>query len=179
MNSKNKKSQISRLMILITVLYALSSASFAEVVWTGRAGMPTPRAAMSCSVVDGKIYAIGGRTNPRSGQSRVSTVEEYDPATNQWTRKTSMPTARYKLSTSIVEGKIYAIGGNPGGPATGVVEEYDPATDTWTRKTAMPEGQAGHSACVVNGKIYVIWGGTMQIYDPITDLWTRGTDRPN
>jgi len=39
-------------------------------------------------------------------------VEEYEPATDTWTRKTNMPTARCGLSTSVVDWKIYAIGGN-------------------------------------------------------------------
>ena len=57
---------------------------------------------------NGKIYAIGG------GLQGVgfSTVEEYDPATDTWTKKADMPTGRFALSTSVVNGKIYAIGGN-------------------------------------------------------------------
>ena len=46
-----------------------------------------------------------------------------------WTRKANMPTARSYLSTSVVKGKIYALGGirswnNPAGIS--VVEEYTP-----------------------------------------------------
>ena len=50
-----------------------------------------------------------------------------------WTKKADMPTARAGLSTSVVSGKIYAIGGEGG-----TVEEYNPVTDTWTKKTRMP-----------------------------------------
>jgi hypothetical protein len=54
-------------------------------------------------------------------------VEAYDPATDTWTKKTSMPRARTFLATSAVNGKIYAIGGTLGAPWNGVstVEEYD------------------------------------------------------
>jgi hypothetical protein len=59
--------------------------------------------------VNGKIYAIGGCT----GMANVfPTVEEYDPATDTWTKKADMPTARELLSTTAVDGKIYAIGGD-------------------------------------------------------------------
>jgi len=53
-------------------------------------------------------------------------VEEYDPAMDTWTRKADMPTARSALSTSAVNGKIYAIGGYVGGGTPlSTVEEYD------------------------------------------------------
>ncbi|MHC4566151.1 MAG: hypothetical protein ACYTE3_10380, partial [Planctomycetota bacterium] len=66
--------------------------------------------------------------------SAFSTVEEYDPATDTWMPKADMPAERLRMATSVVNGKIYAIGGSaPGagpdaaGPnGTAIVEEYDP-----------------------------------------------------
>ena len=48
-------------------------------------------------------------------------------AEGTWTQKADMPTGRWELSTSVVEGRIYAFGGIAGWPATalGTVEEYD------------------------------------------------------
>jgi N-acetylneuraminic acid mutarotase len=47
-----------------------------------------------------------------------------------------MPTARWALSTSVVDGKIYAIGGaGPVWQALRTVEEYDPATNAWGTKS--------------------------------------------
>ena len=96
----------------------------AEDVWTTNADMPTPRAAISTSVVDGIIYAIGG-TRSQTGWA-LSTVEAYDPATDTWTTKSPMPSPRVFFSTSVVNGKIYAIGGDPGpewgGPVSTVEE---------------------------------------------------------
>jgi N-acetylneuraminic acid mutarotase len=92
--------------------------------WTTKAPMPTARTTFSCtSVVDGIIYVIGGT----SGETAFSTVEAYDPATDTWTEKTSMPRARGTLATSVVGGKIYAIGGTPSthGAPMSTVEEYD------------------------------------------------------
>jgi len=145
--------------------------------------MPTPRWGLSTSVVNGKIYAIGGaRGFPIPG---LRTVEEYDPATDTWTTKSPMPSTRWALSTSVVNGKIYAIGGEaPEGLRT--VDEYDPATDTWTRKASMTIGRYAFSTSVVNGKIYAIGGVTfypsstsiVEEYDPVTDTWTRKADMP-
>jgi len=109
-------------------------------------------------------------------------------AEGTWTKKADMPTARLGLTTSTVNGKIYAIGGGYSidGTAFRTVEEYDPATDTWTRKADMPTRRYFHSASVVNGKVYVIGGAvaekvttqTVEEYDPATDTWTTKADMP-
>ena len=69
-------------------------------------------------------------------------------AEDTWVQKTNIPTARYDFSTSVVNGKIYAIGGGTSfytKSGLKIVEEYDPVTDTWTRKKDMPTGrQAPH-----------------------------------
>jgi N-acetylneuraminic acid mutarotase len=152
--------------------------------------MPTARSGHSASVVNGKIYVIGGE--PRA-QASVSTVEEYDPAMDTWTRKADMPTKRTFLCTCAVDGEIYAIGGVTAGvpgadrnPST--VEVYDPATDTWTRRADIPTPRSMAATSAVDGKIYVIGGvmgsvggsgmSTVEEYDPATDTWTRKANMP-
>jgi N-acetylneuraminic acid mutarotase len=149
--------------------------------WTKKADMPTGRCGLSSSVVDGKIYTIGGRI----GNTPVNTVEEYDLATDTWMKKADMPTARTRLSTSVMNGRIYAFGGMEGLKSLSAVEEYDPATDTWTKKADMPIPIAAMSTTVFNGKIYVIGGGdfpasysTAYEYDPATDTWAEKADMP-
>jgi len=148
--------------------------------------MPTARWGLSTSVVDGKIYAIGGG-NIIYGVTYLSTLEVYDPVTDTWTRKADMPSGRACAAASVVNGKIYVIGGSPRAETyTTTVEEYDPATDTWTRKADMPTARCFLSTSVVNGKIYAI-GGRMypggdttavEEYDPVTDTWTRRGNMP-
>jgi hypothetical protein len=47
-----------------------------------------------------------------------------------WTTKADMPTGRWELSTCVVDGKIYAIGGaGPSYQALRTLEVYDPVTD--------------------------------------------------
>jgi hypothetical protein len=70
-----------------------------------------------------------------------------------------MPTGRTYLSTSAVNGKIYAIGGlTTSGNHVSQMEEYDPATNTWTTKADMPTARSGLATSAVNGKIYAIGG---------------------
>ena len=99
-----------------TSLHARASATVEEYdpatdTWARKADIPTPRARSASCVVDGKIYVFGGGTGGGSGYPVMSTVEAYDPATDTWTRKADMPRVNELLSTSVVGGRIYAIGG--------------------------------------------------------------------
>ena len=100
--------------------------------WERRADMPDLRAAMpnSGTVVDGKIYAMGGAET--RAFIPVATVATYDPATDRWTELPDMPERRAKSTTSLVNGKIYVIGGGKQGNGMNLedfaltVDEYDP-----------------------------------------------------
>jgi N-acetylneuraminic acid mutarotase len=153
--------------------------------WTEKADMPTARAYLAASAVNGIIYAIGGGASSDSRREPLSTVEAYDPVADTWTKKADMPTPRNGLATSVVDGKIYAIGGWNGSSIISTVEVYDPATDTWTRKANMLTARSYFAASAVNGKIYAIggWTGiarisTVEEYDPATDTWTKKADMP-
>ncbi|MCH8118188.1 MAG: hypothetical protein IIC00_00500 [Planctomycetes bacterium] len=180
-NNSRKKTKITfALVVLVAAIMLASAASARAATWTRKADMPTARNWLSTSVVDGKIYAIGGMTVYRG--TDLATVEVYDPVTDTWTPKADMPTPRGWLATSAVNGKIYAIGG---GSSDNKVEEYDPATDTWTEKADMPTPRGALATSVVNGKIYAIGGGpsgvtlaTVEEYDPATDTWTKKADMP-
>jgi N-acetylneuraminic acid mutarotase len=176
-------------------------------MWTKMSDIPTPRRNVSASVVDEKIYVIGGwafeeihyvHGGFRNIGNVVPTVEEYDPATNTWTKKSDMPTARGGLTTCVVNGRIYAIGGvTDRMELVAAVEEYNPATDTWTKRSDIPTPRWNLSASVVERKIYVIGGwrkektiykggserkiwvvSTVEEYDPATDTWTKRADMP-
>ena len=121
-------------------------------------------------------------------------------AEENWTRKADMPTQRYNFDTCIVNGKIFASGGEVdkfGDISIATVEMYDPKTDTWERKADMPTARSGVSTSVVDGKIYAIGGAevnkrrigpgwgysvielpTVEMYDPVTDTWTQKADMP-
>ncbi len=65
--------------LTLSGLLGLAAMSLAaEDAWTKKADMPTPRWGLSASVVDGKIYTIGG--TPDDSFACLSTVEVYNPA---------------------------------------------------------------------------------------------------
>jgi len=148
-------------------------------IWTVKTSMPDTRFGFSASVVNGKIYVIGGYPIGGfpigGGGDFLSTVEEYDPATDTWTKKADMSTARMWLSASAINDKIYVIGGWAGGPglALSIVEEYDPAADKWTRKADALTPRQRFSSSAVNGKVYAIGGdGNGQLILPIEEYDT-------
>ncbi|MDD5013203.1 MAG: kelch repeat-containing protein [Candidatus Pacebacteria bacterium] len=119
--------------------------------------------------------------------------QEYDPATNTWTIKSSMNVARRGFGTAVVNGKIYIMGGSSGASTSvSSIEEYDPATNTWTDKGSMPQKNMGtFSTAVVNNKIYVMGGNSSTVgpdgntilntnyeYDPATNTWTTKAPMP-
>lgn len=58
------------------------------------------------AIVNGKVYVVGGFSG-----SALGTTEEYDPDTDAWTPRASMPTARRSPVVAAVNDKVYAIGG--------------------------------------------------------------------
>jgi N-acetylneuraminic acid mutarotase len=178
-------------------------------MWTKKTDMPSARCTSAIAVVDGIIYVIGGVFATPAGYQTgdveiLSTVEAYDPATDTWTRKADMPTARLVHAACVIDGRIYVSGGVPTWSSDiclPTVEVYDPAADTWTRSSDMPWPRYGHSASVVDGKMYIIGGGddlvvrrclageitleelsalfeSVDVYDPKTDTWTKAASCP-
>ena len=99
--------------------------------WEKKADLPTAVTAMGTCVYGGKIYVFGGTKGRVDSWFGTSTVYVYDPLTDNWTQKADMPTARRNLSVSVLNGKIYAIGGGYNLNedvlgALGTVEEYEP-----------------------------------------------------
>ena len=174
--------------IVASTLGMASGSLAADCSWTRKASMLTGRMFPATSVVNDKVYVIGGGHDILG--PHLATVEEYDPATDTWTRKADMPTRRAGLAPSVVNGKIYVIGGEPSAQAfVSTVYAYDPTTDTWTNRTEMPTKRSYLCAATVEDRIYAIGGraagdppdpgpSTLEVYDPATDTWTKKVDMP-
>ena len=157
--------------------------------WTAKAPLPVGLHHVGIGVVGGRLYVIGGYT--KSGLSvwnSVATVYVYDPATDRWTERASMPTARGALSVTEHEGKLYAIGGYDRQGNNAQVEVYDPLRNVWTTGASLPTPRDHLAVATVAGKIYAIGGridgdysrnlAITERYDPSTDRWTRVSDLP-
>jgi N-acetylneuraminic acid mutarotase len=134
--------------------------------WQSRQPMPTARNHGAIGVVNNKIYYIGGRIGAAfiSGFAQnVNTVEEYDPATDQWGRlREPMPTARSAVAWGTYQGRIYVAGGEARTPQMAAtyraVESYDPATNRWTVLPPMAFPRHGLAGDIVNGRFHLVSG---------------------
>jgi len=130
--------------------------------WTQLTDMPTKRWGCSAVVYNGKIYVFGGVTFFPT--TVYSSIEVYDPQANTWNTTatlTPMPTARYCLTTCLLDSNIYAIGGwyhSSNGPIYDKVEVYNPESNEWYNETSIPVALCTPNI-VLDGKIY-IYGGT-------------------
>jgi len=74
--------------------------------WRRLPNMPTARDHLTAQVINGRFYAIAGR----SGRD-LTVNEEYDPMINQWRTRASIPTARGGLGSGTVDSRIQVFGG--------------------------------------------------------------------
>ena len=190
---------ILAITLILTGLLGAASISLAQKVppggrWAKKADMPTARAFPSSAVVNNLIYVVAGwgGVGPDVGCCNVpmdslTTVEAYDPATDTWAKKADIPTKRMWFSTSVVDGKIYAFGGQSLVERRGkgiaktvrAIEVYDPVADAWENLGDAPRARMRISSVALNGKIYVIGGSTavsdkgtlLQVFDPAQNTW--------
>ncbi|MCL2288029.1 MAG: hypothetical protein FWC33_02455 [Candidatus Bathyarchaeota archaeon] len=155
--------------------------------WSTMASFPVNESGLQAyvleaHVVDGKIFVI-----------MACDLYMYDPNTDVWTKKTSMPTARptskfsFVLSvTDDMADKIVVVGDFP---VTGSYVEkimiYDTKTDVWREGTNPPVEKIFGVVGVTSGvyapqRVYVLGTGTNYnyVYDPETDVWSTAQAMP-
>jgi N-acetylneuraminic acid mutarotase len=127
--------------------------------WTQLPDMPRARDHFQAAVVDGRMYAIGGRQGDRL--SPFGYNDAYDFATGTWTTGLAeLPTPRGGYASAVLQGDILIVGGEGADLAYSTVEAYDPASDTWTTLANMPTARHGIQAVVWHGRMFVTDGGT-------------------
>ena len=125
-------------------------------VWQKKAPMPTPRDHLQSTVIDGKIYVVGGRQT--SIKSTVGANEVYDPITDKWNVLQPLPTPRRGLGVTSLNGTVFALGGVAQENVNlDAVEQYIP-NQGWVSHPAMPVALQGMAVVNVGEKIYVIGG---------------------
>ncbi|PKA52943.1 F-box/kelch-repeat protein [Apostasia shenzhenica] len=168
--------------------------------WQEVSSMSTGRAFCKTSLLNNKLYVVGGVSKGRGGLTPLQTAEVYDPETDIWADVPSMPFSKAQaLPTAFLAELLKPI-------ATGMTsyrgqlcvpqslyswpffvdvggEIYDPMTDSWADMPAgmgdgWPARQAGTKlSVVVNGQLYALEpsssldSGKIKIYDPQEDAW--------
>ncbi|MCU0344752.1 MAG: T9SS type A sorting domain-containing protein [Ignavibacteriaceae bacterium] len=144
----------------------------------------------SC-VVGNNLYLIGGVILQGTTWNSTNEVYMFNTYNGEWTQKNPMPTDRCNLSCSLIDNKIYVVGGMhyinnvPDYNGLKKIEVYDLATETWSTLPDMPTYRWGLSIVAFDNKIYVFGGRSLSIrhtaldvFDPQDSSWTTVTNIP-
>ncbi|XP_076147320.1 kelch-like protein 34 [Alosa pseudoharengus] len=147
--------------------------------WAEAEPMIQRRAQFACCVLDGVIYAIGGRVE--SGEPALTTAERYNLRAGCWRKSVTLPHAVHGHACAVLDKSIYISGGIHG-------EAIESSRDVlhldmlqghvWAKRAAMSIARFGHQMATVGERIYSFLGMYEQFcdierYDPELDQWTR------
>ena len=149
--------------------------------WTVGPPMPVIMEGGTSGAINDQLYVLAGWSvgAPRNFLFR------FDPVSTLWTRLTDSPNGHTFGASAVVDGKLYASGGQGRPTALSI---YDPASDSWTSK-AMPVGYQHHAAVAIGNLLYLVggqqiisgvWGSgnLVMAYDPQDDSWTTPAPVP-
>jgi N-acetylneuraminic acid mutarotase len=146
--------------------------------WASRANLLTPRSGLATGVLQGSLFAIGGRNGTRT----LASVEAYDPVANTWAARTALPGARADGNgAAAISDVLYVAGGRNGSATvTRTLYAYAAATGTWSTRAALPAAAACGGSAGLGGQLYVVAGcgatGAFQAklyrYNPTTNAWS-------
>ncbi|MGD0405922.1 MAG: hypothetical protein ABSB10_04650 [Candidatus Bathyarchaeia archaeon] len=153
--------------------------------WVTRAPMPDAGMQISAQEVNGKLYVIG-----------LAHIHVYDPVSDSWTNKTSMPlpTSGSPPVSVVIGNKIIVTGKYSVGYDLHYEQQtwiYDTKNDNWTQGKSGPTVVGLGGVGVTDGvkapqRVYVLGLATEQYpppsvneaYDPKTDTWAIATAMP-
>jgi len=156
--------------------------------WSKGPPLPEPRAGGGLAIVNRNLHYFGGYKADRNTDSGDHWSLTLDKAT-AWKREANLPDPRGHVSAAVLDGKIYALGGDHGHDITQIdvdsCHRFDPATNKWSEIASLPDGRSHFesSTIIYQGRILVVGGrcnsskpprnvvGDILEYDPKTDRW--------
>ena len=186
------------LLVLVATLAIPATLPAQEVspegTWQTLTPAPVRRTEVAAVAVGGKIYVVGGLTEPPLGQLMnpvvSDLVEEYDPATDVWTKKAPMPRPLHHVGIATVGQDLYVLGGftssllNIWKPSAQGFR-YNPTTNVWAEIPSMPTPRGALAAIEYGGKLYAIGGfdgsansPAVEVFDPSSNSWSQRTPLP-
>lgn len=127
---------------------------------------------------EGALFVCGGMVS--DVDCPLDLVLKYEMQKNRWTVMSQMITARSFFATGVIDGMIYAAGGNSSDLfELDLAEVLDPVKGIWSPIASMGTNMASYDAAVLNGKLLVTEGWLWpffvsprgQVYDPRTNNW--------
>jgi N-acetylneuraminic acid mutarotase len=176
--------------VSVFLLFLILFPTFTYANWKAVTPLNAPRDQFTCGVIDGKIYAFGGNSDP-DGRNLKST-EMFDPANDTWSFRADNEHNNghgvEELTGAVVNGKFYVFGAWGGNGDINFVEEYDSEADTWTSMAPRITDAHGAPAVAYNEEIYLFGGqkagnprtyyDVVEAYNPATNTWRTVTIMP-
>jgi N-acetylneuraminic acid mutarotase len=119
-------------------------------------------------------------------------INEYSSVYGQglsWKIGEPMPTNRTEISSEVIDGKIYVLGGADylEHGIMNLVEVYDPEFNNWSEASPVPIPIDHTAAVTYNGKLFLVGGfledktptNKLLIYDPDNNKWSEGNPLPS
>ncbi|XP_014782728.1 kelch-like protein diablo [Octopus bimaculoides] len=145
-------------------------------------GLCTP----GCAVTgDNQIFVAGGtlrKVNYRGSQPEglSSNLVMFDQVSASWIVKARMKSPRTQFCLTIVDGYMYAIGGQDGTEVLSSVEQYNFLANEWISVAGLPQPLRCLASVAFRGNLYV-FGGENNVkisdkaykYCPKSNVWTE------
>jgi N-acetylneuraminic acid mutarotase len=134
----------------------------------------------------GKLLVVGGFVKLSTSSGSVSSAEIYDPLTKTWSSASSLQTARFDFTATLLPGGRVLVAGGKVRDSTGIVPEaitevYTPAAGAWAPAGALSQGRRDHTTTLLpDGKLLVVGGrdrqanvfATVDVYDTAKGTWS-------
>jgi len=156
--------------------------------WTAGPPLPEPRAGGGLAILGRYLHYFGGYKADRDTNSGDHWRLPLDGEA-VWQRQADLPNPRGHVAAIVLDGKIYALGGDHGHDKTQIdvsaCHLFDPATNAWSAIADLPDGRSHFESSIIvyNDRILIIGGrcnssqpvrnvvGDMLEYDPVTGKW--------
>jgi N-acetylneuraminic acid mutarotase len=135
--------------------------------WVQAADLPLGANHVGVTVLDGRLYALGGFLDQNRRPHADCFV--WGAEGESWSRIATMPQAAGAMGCVAYEGRIHAIGGAWGDTAEARVSidrhlVYDPKDDRWRTAAPLPTARDHVGIVAMNGLIHVIGGRVTSFY---------------
>ncbi|AFM15607.1 serine/threonine protein kinase [Mycolicibacterium chubuense NBB4] len=147
--------------------------------WRSLPDAPTPRLMTAWTVLDDKIWIIGGI---REGET-LQTVETYDPGAKQWEPQPSLPIPLNHAAAATYRGEVVVIGGATDAIAQASDKVFAFRDHKWVELPSLQHARAAPAAAVVDDKLVVVGGQNDKKLVPQTEVfdgasWAQAADMP-
>lgn len=161
--------------------------------YTALPGLPEDRAGGQLEYLNGWLHYFGGTNKARTLDVTDHWALNLSNTGAGWQRRASLANGRHHMGSAVLNGRIYAIGGQHKHDShlvtQSTVEEYDPGANVWRTRASIPRarGHISSSTFVLSGRIVVAGGeishGTriadVNAYDPGCNCWASLTPLPS